>query len=136
MFRKYLPKDRDALIHLWTSVFDDSAKHNDPAKMIDDKLEIDDLLFVLEHEGVLVSACIAGYDGHRGWLYSVATLPTYRRHGFAKTVVTSTIQALRQLGCGKVNLQIRGSNTSVKSFYESLGFCVEDRLSMSIFTTE
>ena len=135
MFRRYSAKDRDALIHLWNTVFPDNAKHNDPAKMIDDKLKVDDLLFVIEQGGELVSACIAGYDGHRGWLYAVATLPSYRRHGFAKVLITSAINEMKQLGCEKVNLQIRGSNSAVKSFYESLGFCVEDRISMSLVRT-
>ncbi len=32
-------------------------------------------------------------------------------------------------GCPKLNLQIRADNTEVQSFYESLGFDPEDRLS-------
>jgi hypothetical protein len=34
------------------------------------------------------------------------------------------------LGCLKVNLQIRADNTQVVDFYKSLGFEIEDRVSM------
>ena len=39
-------------------------------------------------------------------------------------------EALRALGCLKVNLQVVPSNSGVVNFYERLGFSVEDRISM------
>jgi len=42
------------------------------------------------------------------------------------------VSELQKLGCDKVNLQIRPDNTAVASFYKSLGFSVEDRLSMGL----
>jgi ribosomal protein S18 acetylase RimI-like enzyme len=48
-------------------------------------------------------------------------------------LVKHAIQALRELGCIKVNLQIRSTNTEVAAFYKSLCFSVEDRLSMGKF---
>jgi ribosomal protein S18 acetylase RimI-like enzyme len=38
---------------------------------------------------------------------------------------------LRALGAPKVNLQVRASNEEAVRFYESLGFKVEDRVSMA-----
>ena len=37
---------------------------------------------------------------------------------------------LRAIGCPKINLQIRSSNTEVVAFYRALGFSVDDSLSM------
>jgi ribosomal protein S18 acetylase RimI-like enzyme len=37
---------------------------------------------------------------------------------------------LRQIGCTKINLQIRISNQGVVSFYQKLGYAVEERVSM------
>lgn len=37
---------------------------------------------------------------------------------------------LRQIGCTKINLQVRASNQGVVSFYEKLGYAVEERVSM------
>ena len=40
------------------------------------------------------------------------------------------MKALKTVGCVKVNLQIRSTNNQVVSFYESIGFVSEDRISM------
>jgi ribosomal protein S18 acetylase RimI-like enzyme len=39
-------------------------------------------------------------------------------------------QGLTQLGCPKLNLQVRSTNADVVAFYESLGYAVEDRISL------
>ena len=39
---------------------------------------------------------------------------------------------LRSMGCIKVNLQVRATNAAVVGFYESLGFEVEERVSMGM----
>lgn len=128
--RKYNPSDKDYLIYLWEMVFPDDPPHNDPAKVIAEKLAVDDLIFVAETEGNIVGACMAGYDGHRGWLYAVAVDPDYRRKGIGKELVKNAIDSLRELGCVKINLQIRAGNKEVEHFYKTLGFKTEDRISM------
>ncbi len=77
--RKYQEADHNSLIDLWSSVFPDDPPHNEPSVVIDAKLAVDDLIFVAEDDGKIVGACMAGYDGHRGWLYAVAVLKEYRR---------------------------------------------------------
>jgi ribosomal protein S18 acetylase RimI-like enzyme len=37
---------------------------------------------------------------------------------------------LRQLGCPKINLQIRSSNKAVMTFYQSIGYEVNDVVGM------
>jgi hypothetical protein len=131
--RKFQERDRDSLISLWKRVFPDDPPHNDPAQVISAKLRVDDLIFVSEHDDQIVGACMAGYDGHRGWLYAVAVLPEQRRNGTGTLLVKAALEELKSLGCIKVNLQIRSTNTSVAAFYKSLGFAAEDRLSMGVF---
>jgi ribosomal protein S18 acetylase RimI-like enzyme len=128
--RKFQESDRTLLIELWEKVFPDDPPHNEPSAVIEAKLAVDDLIFIAETEGRLVGACMAGYDGHRGWLYAVAVLNEYRRHGIGAELVKSATHTLKGLGCVKVNLQIRTANTKVAAFYQSLGFAAEDRLSM------
>lgn len=77
--RKYREGDRESLINLWATVFPDDPPHNEPSAVIDSKIAVDDLIFVAEDRGQIVGACIAGYDGHRGWLYAVAVLSSSRR---------------------------------------------------------
>jgi ribosomal protein S18 acetylase RimI-like enzyme len=131
--RKFRQSDKTSLINLWQTVFPDDPPHNEPSAVIKAKLAIDDLIFIAEIEGELIGACMAGYDGHRGWLYAVAVDPAHRRKSIGEKLVKHTIQALKELGCIKVNLQIRSTNTEVAAFYKSLGFSVEDRLSMGRF---
>lgn len=122
---------RAAVIQLWETAFGYETAHNTPSLVIDNKLAIaDGLLFVaLAHDGV-VGTVMAGYDGHRGWLYSVAVHPAQRRQGLGARLVRHAEQALTARGCMKINLQIVSANESVKSFYESLGYAVEPRISM------
>ena len=131
--RQFCESDRNDLIKLWHTVFPDDPSHNEPSKVIEAKLAIDKLIFIAEHEGLMIGACMAGYDGHRGWLYAVAVLKEQRRSGAGAALVKQAIQALKVMGCIKVNLQIRATNTEVAAFYESLGFVIEERLSMGTF---
>ncbi len=128
--RNYQGADRQPLIDLWRVVFPDDPPHNKPSEVIDAKLAVDDLIFVAEKDGEFIGACIAGYDGHRGWLYAVAVLPKHRFEGTGAALVKHALQSLMQIGCIKVNLQIRSTNKDIESFYQSLGFKTEDRISM------
>ncbi len=118
------------MVELWKSVFPDNPARNEPARVIAAKLAVDDMIFVAENRSEIIGACMAGYDGHRGWLYAVAVSPEHRRNSTGTVLVKHAIQTLKGLGCTKVNLQIRAFNTEVVRFYESLGFTVEDRINM------
>jgi ribosomal protein S18 acetylase RimI-like enzyme len=131
--RKYQEADRSSLIQLWNTVFPNDPPHNEPSIVIEAKLAVDDLIFVSEHEDKLIGACMAGYDGHRGWLYAVAVQKDQRRSGTGAALVKYAMQSLKEIGCIKVNLQIRSTNTGVATFYKSLGFETEERLSMGAF---
>ncbi|RON49324.1 GNAT family acetyltransferase [Pseudomonas frederiksbergensis] len=122
---------RNAVIELWETAFGYETAHNTPSLVIDKKLaETDGLLFVALDGEVVVGTVMAGYDGHRGWLYSVAVHPAQRRQGLGAGLVRHAEQALTARGCMKINLQIVSTNEQVKSFYESLGYGVEARISM------
>jgi ribosomal protein S18 acetylase RimI-like enzyme len=73
---------------------------------------------------------MGGYDGHRGWVYSLAVDQRERQRGIGTALIEKIEQSLKALGCLKVNLQVVGSNSNVVEFYEKLGFSVEDRISM------
>lgn len=122
---------RASVIELWETAFGYETAHNTPSLVIDKKLAIaDGLFFVALNSDVVVGTVLAGYDGHRGWLYSVAVHPAQRRQGLGARLVRHAEQALTARGCMKINLQIVSANESVKSFYESLGYAGEPRISM------
>ena len=130
--RKYVDNDAEAVKHIWGKVLPDTAHYNQPDFALEHKLAVDDLIFVAVDDGVVVGTVMAGYDGHRGWLYSVAVLPEHRRHGTGARLIQAALDALANIGCVKVNLQVRPDNKAVTAFYESIGFAVEPRISMGL----
>ncbi len=89
-----------------------------------------ELFFVAADGGGLVGTAMGGYDGHRGWVYAVAVRPALRRRGIGAKLMARLESALRDLGCAKINLQVRAGNESVVAFYQRLGYRVEERVSM------
>jgi ribosomal protein S18 acetylase RimI-like enzyme len=130
--RRYRESDRTQLVALWKGAFPNDPPRNEPNRMIDAKLAVDDLIFVAAETGGIIGAAIAGYDGHRGWLYSVAVDDSMRRKRVGSALIRHAVDALRGLGCIKVNLQVRSTNAAVVAFYESLGFEVEERISLGL----
>jgi ribosomal protein S18 acetylase RimI-like enzyme len=122
---------KDQLVELWRQVFGYASAHNSPQFVIDKKLAVGDgLLFVAVADGKVVGSIMAGYDGHRGWIYSLAVLPGYRRRGLGSRLVQHAEEQLTLLGCPKINLQIMNGNEAVESFYRKLGYEAEQRISM------
>lgn len=125
------PVHRNAVIALWRTVFGYETAHNDPALAIDKKRAANDgLLFVAQQGAGVLGTVMAGYDGHRGWLYAVAVAPTARRQGLGAALVRHAEVALAARGCMKINLQLLASNEATTAFYRSLGYQVEPRISM------
>ncbi|PBQ21985.1 GNAT family acetyltransferase [Pseudomonas congelans] len=125
------PHHRLAVIQLWKTVFNDDMPHNRPDLSIDKKLAVDDhLFFVALTDDEVVGTLLAGYDGHRGWLYSVAVDPQQRGKGLGTRLVRHAEKALGDLGCVKINLQIHTFNESVQAFYQTLGYTPELIISM------
>ena len=122
---------RSGVIALWDEVFGSQAAHKKPALAINKKLEVaDGLFFVAILEKKLIGSVMAGYDGHRGWIYSLAVSPDHRRKGTGSQLIRFAEGALANKGCMKVNLQIMEGNETIVAFYNKLGFAVEKRISM------
>lgn len=128
--RAFHPADEAAVIQLWH----DSGltrPWNDPKKDVARKLTVQPGLFLVgEAGGRIVAATMAGYDGHRGWINYLAVAPDCRRRGHASALMRAAERKLLELGCPKINLLIRAENATVRGFYESLGFGMDDVVSM------
>lgn len=129
--RRYEASDFDGIEALWSEAFPNDPPWNRAETAVPAKLAFQrDLLLVAVDGHEVIGSIMAGYDGHRGWLYSVAVLEKNRRSGAGTALVRQAEQALLALGCGKVNLQVRTTNDAVVRFYERLGYTVEDRVSL------
>ena len=129
--RAFEPADREQVERLWARVFSDDPPTNAPGVMIDNKLRVQPELFLVAiANDALVGAVMAGFDGVRGWIHHLAVSPEYRRRGIATALVRAAESGLGGMGCPKVNLQVRTTNTDVVAFYRRLGYDVEERVSM------
>jgi ribosomal protein S18 acetylase RimI-like enzyme len=129
--RRYRDDDEESVVELWGAVFPNPAARNAPRLVIAQKVATQrDLFFVAVSDGSVVGTAMGGYDGHRGWLYTVAVRPDLRRRGIGRALVQCVEASLVALGCPKVNLQVVTLNASVVAFYERLGYVVEERISM------
>lgn len=116
---------------LWTEVFPADSPWNKAAVAIPEKLKVQPEMFIVaEDAGDVIGTVMAGYDGHRGWLYTVAVKPEHQRKGVGSLLLTEAELRLARLGCGKANLQIRAGNEAVGAFYRRHGYLVEERISM------
>jgi len=119
-----------AVIALWEAC-GLTRSWNDPAKDIARKLTIQPELFFIAHmDQVVVGSAMAGYDGHRGWVYYLAVAPDRQRNGIGQQLMARVEQALTALGCPKINLQIRTTNENVAGFYRARGYQTDDVGSM------
>jgi len=128
--RPFHPDDETAVIALWRDC-DLVRPWNDPHKDIARKLKVrPDLFLVGEFERAVVATVMAGYDGHRGWLYYLGVAPRHQHKGFGRAIVAEAERLLRLEGCPKINLQVRTSNHRVIEFYRRIGFSIDDVASM------
>ncbi len=133
--RPVTPRDAEAVLALWRAVFpeysDPARPQRDPAASIARKLAFGDGLFWLaELEGRVVGTAMAGWDGHRGWLYSVGVHPEARRSGVAARLVAEAERSLAALGCPKVNLQVFADNSSAQEFWRRVGYAQDGVVSL------
>ena len=123
--------DRIQVVELWRNVFGYETAHNEPNLAISKKIATNDGLFFVAVENTDIAGTImAGYDGHRGWLYSVAVDPKIRLNGLGSSLVRHAEKALTDLGCMKVKLQQLATNEATATFYKSLGYSVEPNISL------
>ncbi|KXH70104.1 MAG: hypothetical protein AM326_04560 [Candidatus Thorarchaeota archaeon SMTZ-45] len=128
----YDVRHQNAVIGLWEKC-GLIVPQNDPIEDIQKKLSFQpELFFIGLLDGQLIGSVMVGYEGHRGWLNYLAVLPSFQKRGYGKKLVNKAIVELRKIGCLKLNLQVRKSNTPVIEFYKHLGFEEEERISLGM----
>lgn len=126
----YQSNDESAVIDLWTRC-GLVAPQNNPRSDIQRKLQVDPELFLVGRiHTEIVATVMAGYEGHRGWINYLAVAPHLQKSGYGRQIMAHAESLLRARGCPKINLQIRSTNKQVIEFYQSLGFVIDDVVSM------
>ena len=124
--RSFQPTDEAAVVALWQAC-GLTRPWNDPHADIARKLAEQPGLFLVGTVGAeLVATAMAGFDGHRGWVYYLAVAPRHRRQSYGRTLMQEAERLLMQRGCPKLNLLVRSSNVEVIEFYRKLGYVQDE----------
>lgn len=115
-------EEQGAVIALWT-LCGLTRPWNDPAADIAlaRGRGASDVL-VRREGGVPVASVMVGHDGHRAWVYYLATHPDHRRKGLARAAMAAAETWATARGVPKMHLMVRPGNESVIAFYETLGY--------------
>lgn len=125
--RAYQPRDETAVVRLWEEC-GLVRPWNDPHRDIARKLsEQPELFLVGEAGGQVMATAMAGFDGHRGWIYYLAVAPAYQGNSYGRQLMQEIERILAARGCPKLNLQVRVTNQEAIEFYRKLGY-VEDEV--------
>ena len=119
--RPYRAADEAAVIALWNECR--LQGWSDPKKDIARKMKVNPEWFLVgEIDGTVMATCMLGYEGHRAWIYLLGVSPAHQRSGHGNALLAEAERLMRAVGCAKINLMVRTSNTGVIAFYERLGF--------------
>jgi ribosomal protein S18 acetylase RimI-like enzyme len=120
--RRFRIEDTEPVVALWERC-GLIRPWNDPRKDIERKLRVQPELFlVAEAHDAVVGSAMAGYDGHRGWVYYLAVEPDRRRQRVGAALMSEVEGRLLAMGCPKINLLVRSGNEPALAFYRGLGF--------------
>jgi hypothetical protein len=130
LIRAVATADIDAVVAFWRDVFpeynDPTRPQRDPRTNIVRKLAFGDGLFWLAEDGAkVIGTVMAGYDGHRGWLYSLGVDPAQRAHGVGRLLLSHAEVELKKLGCPKVNVQVLETNLGAQAFWQAAGYTAD-----------
>ncbi len=125
--RTFEEPDRAAVVQIWHDcglVY----PQNDPDRDIDRKIADGvELFLVALVDDRITGSAMGGYEGHRAWVNYLAVAPQWQGMGIARALMNELEQRCHRIGCPKINLQIRMTNTHVMEFYRRIGF-VEDEV--------
>ena len=128
--RPYRDSDQEDVVALWheTGLY---HPDNNPYDEIKRKMKDSPNFFLVavsEHH--IIGTIMIGYEGHRGWINYLGVKPSHQHKNVGRNLLHTAEELLQNMGCIKINLQIRQTNRSVIYFYKSLGYSIENVISM------
>jgi ribosomal protein S18 acetylase RimI-like enzyme len=113
--------DAEAVTALWRDC-GLTRPWNDPHKDFALALASDASVVLVARAGeALAGSVMAGFDGHRGWVYYLAVAPAHRRAGLGRALMAAAEAWLEARGAPKVQLMVREDNDAAIGFYQALG---------------
>ena len=120
--RVYQQSDEKDVIQLWIEC-GLTVPWNNPKLDIERKLKENAeeiLVGIIDNE--IMATVIVGYDGHRGWVYYLGVKPKYQKLGYGNRIMEAAEKRLLEIGCPKINIMVRDTNSDVINFYQAIGY--------------
>jgi ribosomal protein S18 acetylase RimI-like enzyme len=76
-------------------------------------------VLVAQHDGDIVGALIATFDGWRGNMYRLAVRPEYRRRGIARALVSAGESRLQSRGARRITALVAHEQAGASEFWVS-----------------
>jgi ribosomal protein S18 acetylase RimI-like enzyme len=120
------PADRAATVALWHTA-GLTRPWNDPHADFDLAFAGPASTVLLARDGAaVIGSVMVGSDGHRGWVYYLASEPLRRGEGIGRALMAAAEDWLRTRGCPKIQLMVRTDNAPARGFYAALGYDLQD----------
>jgi ribosomal protein S18 acetylase RimI-like enzyme len=120
-------EDIDAVLSLWERARSAAASTPDDTDGILRLIEhTNDALFVAEHQGLVVGALVAAWDGWRGNMYRLAILPAYRRRGIARRLVEAGHDALHAKGARRITALVAPDEAAATGLWHAAGYQLDE----------
>ena len=103
--RSATAEDEAAVVRLW-QVCGLVANYNDPYTdfRFARAKAASDILVGVADDGALIGTAMVGHEGHRGWVYYVATHPDYRKQGVGRRMMAAAEAWHKEHGIKKMLL--------------------------------
>lgn len=136
-YRNMLPDDFPAVMALWQSTANIGLSSADsPAALARFLIRNHGLSFVALVAELPVGAVLCGHDGRRGAIYHLAVVSSHRRQGIGQALVTSCLQALKQVGIERCHIHVYAENREGIAFWQKSGWFLRPELSLLSINVE
>ena len=121
-FRTATAADRDAVIAFWEAE-GLTRPWNPPAADFAQFCDAPHATLLVAEAGGRIAATVAvGEDGHRAWVYYLATRSDLRRQGWGRTAIAAAEAWAATRGLPKIQLMVREGNAANFGIYGRLGY--------------
>jgi ribosomal protein S18 acetylase RimI-like enzyme len=125
--RPAVASDAGAVLELW-QLAESFPTRTDNEESVCSLIAHDPEAVLVAEEGAeLIGSLVAAFDGWRGTLFRLAVLPTRRRRGVGRALVTEGERRLRERGAARINLYAIRAETSAIDFWNAIGYEPDDR---------
>lgn len=90
-----------------------------------------ELVLIAEMDEKVIGVIVGTIDGTRGYFYRLAVDPSYQGHGVGRELVQALEKRFKQKGATRIIIMVNQDNKKVIPFYSSLGYEVQEYITLS-----